>query len=87
MIDYTLSSTIYVSATEGNDSYTGFAPHPVETEIGCVEGPILYIAHTKDGDRPMELAEWQSILGMDEGSICAPPDGFTALPDARIVYQ
>ena len=49
--------------------------------------PILYFAHTKEGDRPLSLGEWQSILGMDEGSICAPPDGFTVMPDARIVYQ
>ena len=28
MSDFTNSSTIYISATEGSDAYTGFAPHP-----------------------------------------------------------
>ncbi|MBO7761378.1 MAG: right-handed parallel beta-helix repeat-containing protein [Clostridia bacterium] len=44
MIDYRSSATIYVSATEGNDLYGGFAPHPVKTPLGCFEGPVRTLA-------------------------------------------
>ena len=40
MIDYTNSSTIYISATKGNDSYTGFAPHPTNNGLGMIQGPV-----------------------------------------------
>ena len=36
MLDYTNSSTIYISATEGSDAYSGFAPHPA----GGAAGPL-----------------------------------------------
>ena len=34
MFDFTNSSTIYISATEGSDAYTGFAPHPEKGGAG-----------------------------------------------------
>lgn len=44
MINQHNSSTIYISEAEGNDLYTGFAPHPVPTEVGCMEGPVRTLA-------------------------------------------
>ena len=40
MLGYTNSSTIYVSSTEGDDSYTGFAPHHVIDASGASSGPF-----------------------------------------------
>ena len=48
MLYYTHSSTIYVSSSEGNDSYTGFAPHPIECEAGTVQGPFKTLDRAKE---------------------------------------
>ena len=48
MLYYTHSSTIYVSSSEGNDYYTGFAPHPIESEAGAMQGPFKTIRHAME---------------------------------------
>ena len=47
MINITSSATLYVSATEGNDNYSGFAPHPIAGAAGCIAGPLRTLRRAK----------------------------------------